>query len=56
MEQTKTWKMRLLPWLLIAIGIYTLDMFQGYVALACMVIGVTMIIESIWPEKWGNKE
>lgn len=30
-------------------------MFQGYVALACMVIGITMLIERKWPEKWGDE-
>jgi hypothetical protein len=43
-----------MPWLLIVFGFLTLNMFQGYVALACMVIGIVMIIERIWPEKWDN--
>jgi hypothetical protein len=43
-----------MPWLLIVFGFLTLNMFQGYVALACMVIGIVMIIERIWPEKWDD--
>ena len=46
--------MKAMPWLLIVFGFLTLNMFQGYVALACMVIGIVMIIERIWPEKWDN--
>ena len=47
--------MKVLPWLLIIIGFLTLNMFQGYVALACMVIGIAMLIERKWPEKWGDE-
>lgn len=43
-----------LPWLLIVFGFLTLDMFQGYLGLACMVTGIVMIIERIWPEKWDS--
>ena len=42
---------KVLPWLLIVFGFLTLNMFQGYLALTCMVIGFVMIIERIWPEK-----
>ena len=44
--------MKLMPWLLIVFGFLTLNMFQGYLALACMLIGIVMLIERIWPEKW----
>ena len=45
----------LLPWLLIAMGFLTLNMFQGFVAMACMVVGIVMLIERRWPEKWGDE-
>ena len=48
--------MKAMPLLLIVFGFLTLDMFQGYVALTCMVIGIVMIIERIWPEKWERDE
>ena len=48
--------MKAMPLLLIVFGFFTLDMFQGYVALTCMVIGIVIIIERIWPEKWGSDE
>ena len=48
--------MKALPWLLIVFGFFTLNMFQGYLALACMVIGIVMKIERVWPEKWGKEE
>lgn len=50
-----SWLMKILSWLLLIFGLLTLDMFQGYVALACMVIGITMLIERKWPEKWGDE-
>ena len=48
--------MKAMPWLLIVFGFFTLNMFQGYLALACMVIGIVMKIERVWPEKWGKEE
>lgn len=36
-------------------GVLTLDMFQGFVAITCMVIGIVMLIERRWPEKWGDE-
>ena len=47
--------MKALPWLLILIGFLTLNMFQGFVSITCMVIGIVMLIERVWPEKWGEK-
>ena len=43
-----------MPWLLIILGFMTLNMFQGFVSITCMVIGIVMLIERIWPEKWGE--
>lgn len=51
--EKNSWLMKAMPWLLIFLGIYTLNMFQGYVALSCMLIGIVMLIERVWPEKWG---
>ena len=49
--------MKFLPWLLIILGFLTLDMFQGYFALSCILIAVVMFIERKWPEKLDcNKE
>ena len=47
--------MKVLPWLLIILGLLTLNMFQGYVALSCMLVGIVMLIERIWPEKWEDE-
>ena len=46
--------MKVLPWLLIVLGFLTLNMFQGFVAITCMVIGIVMLIERVWPEKWDD--
>ena len=45
--------LKVLPFLLIVFGFLTLNMFQGYLALASMLIGIVMLIERVWPEKWG---
>ena len=43
-----------IPFILFVFGFLTLNMFQGLVAIACMVIGLVMLIERIWPEKWAS--
>lgn len=55
MEKNNGLLMKALPFLLFVFGFLTLNMFQGYLALACMVIGIVMLIERKWPEKWGNE-
>ena len=50
------WLMKAMPWLLIVFGFHTLNMFQGYLALTCMVIGIVMLIERVWPEKWDSEK
>ena len=47
--------MKALPWLLILIGFLTLNMFQGFVSITCMVIGIVMLLERRWPEKWSEE-
>lgn len=48
---------RFLPILLILLGLYLLLwMGQAPVAGVCMVIGIVMILERIWPEKWGSEQ
>ena len=46
--------MKALPWLLMFFGFFTLNMFQGYLALTCMVISIVTLLERRWPEKWGD--
>ena len=41
-----------LPYLLIVFGFITINMYNGLIAGACMVTGIAMIMERIWPEKW----
>lgn len=53
MEKRKGFLLKAMPLLLIFLGFLTLDMFQGVIAITCMVIGIVIVIEGIWPEKWG---
>ena len=54
MEKKHEWLMKALPWLLIVFGFLTLNMYQGAVSITCMVIGIVLLIERKWPEKWGT--
>ena len=53
--EKRSFLMKVLPWLLIIFGFLTLNMFQGYLALTCMLIGIVMLLERGWPEKWGDE-
>lgn len=53
---SKEMKMRLLPWFLIFGGFYLLTKLPAVVAGGCMVVGITMLLDRIWPEQWGAKE
>lgn len=44
-----------LPWLLILFGILALDKFKGFVSVPLIVLGIVILIERKWPEKWGEK-
>ena len=46
---------KLYPYLLILFGLFVL-FFMGFaeVSCVCLLIGIVMIIESVWPEKWGE--
>ena len=54
--ENRSFLMKALPWSLIVFGFLTLNMFQGYIAITCMVIGIVMLIERVWPEKWKSDD
>jgi hypothetical protein len=56
MKKINSLMMKLLPWLLIIFGFFTLNRFMGILSLTCMVIGITMLIERKWPEKWDTEQ
>ena len=44
---------KLYPYLLILLGLFLLFFIgQAEVAGVCLLIGIVMVIESIWPEEW----
>ena len=47
--------MKALPWIMFLIGFYLLSKFNGLVSGALFVIGIMMLIERRWPEKWGDE-
>ena len=53
--ENRSFLMKVLPWLFIVLGFLTLNMIQGVVAITCMVIGIVMLIERVWPEKWEDE-
>ena len=48
---------KVLPYLLILLGLLILFIIgQPIAAGVCLLIGIVMIFEQIWPEKWGVDE
>ena len=47
--------MKAMPFFFFVFGFLTLNMFQGYVGGAYIVIGIVMLMERIWPEKWDEE-
>lgn len=47
---------KFMPWILIICGLYVLDIFPAIVSGVMILLGITMIFERIWPEKWLNNE
>lgn len=45
----------LLPYLIILFGLFVLLLIQQpIVSGVCFLVGIVMIFERIWPEKWGD--
>lgn len=45
-----------MPWLLIVSGFFSLNVLPYMAGLAFMVLGIVMLIERRWPEKWGDEK
>ena len=48
--------MKAMPWLLIFGGFYALTILPPVVAGGCMVVGITVLLNQVWPEKWGEMQ
>ena len=48
-------RVQLMPLALIALGFVMLNFLPAFIAGTFMVIGIVMIIECKWPEKWGSE-
>ena len=48
--------MKALPWLLVFGGFLLLYILPAFLAGGCMVVGITMILNRKWPEKWVPNE
>lgn len=47
---------KLSPYLLILLGLFVLFVIQHpLVAGTCLLLGLVMIIERVWPEKWKSE-
>lgn len=56
-EKTMSKRMRMLrPWLLIFLGFLVLPILPEMFGFGCMLVGIIVILERRWPEKWGAEE
>lgn len=50
-------RMRMMqPWLLIVFGFLVLPILPEMFGFVCMLVGIVMIVERRWPEKWDAEE
>lgn len=56
MELSKLLENRATPWIMILFGFYSLNILPYMAGLAFMVLGIVMLIERRWPEKWGDEK
>ncbi len=47
------WLMKAMPWLLNIGGFSFLSKITWYFPLGCMLVGIVMLIERKWPERWA---
>ena len=52
--ENKSFLMKAMPWLLIVFGFLSLAILPAPISFICMFIGIVMLFERIWPEKWGD--
>ena len=53
MEKSRVF-MKVLPWFLIFGGFLSLIILPPIISGSCMVWGITILLERIWPEEWNN--
>ena len=46
---------KVIPYLLILGGYFFLNRLPWMFALGCILVGIIMLIEQVWPEKWGDE-
>ena len=47
---------KLIPFFILFLGLFLIFIFdQTIPAGICFLIGIVMIIDNVWPEKWGNE-
>lgn len=56
MENKNATLKKAIPWLLIVFGFYSLNILPYMAGLAFIILGIVMMIERRWPEKWGDEK
>lgn len=56
MEKRNEKMMKAMPWLLIFGGFFALTILPAIVAGGCILLGIIMLIEKLWPEEWSNEK
>lgn len=55
MEMSRSILMKAMPWLLIVFGFLSLAKVPPMLGFLFMLLGIVMLIERRWPEKWGDE-
>lgn len=54
--ENRSFLMKALPWIIIAFSFLSLNKLPPALGWAGIIIGVVMLIERKWPEKWGDEK
>lgn len=56
MSSSKKVLSRIFPWLLLLVGLFSLNLFKGVPGGVLLILGVTILVDRIMPAKKSSKE
>ena len=55
MDFSKLMEKKATPWLMVVLGFFSLNYLPAIIPGAVIVVGITMLLNSVWPEKWDDE-
>ena len=55
MDYSKLMEKKATPWLMVVLGFFSLNYLPAIIPGAFIVVGITMLLNSVWPVKWDDE-